>query len=68
MMEMEMESVGGAWVAGSVMRLTLDVNLGHDHGVMRSSPMLGCALGLESLRLPLPLPLLVHTLFSHISL
>ena len=39
---------GGAWVAQLVECPTLDFGSGHDLRVMRSNPMSGCTLGMES--------------------
>ena len=38
----------GAWVAQSVKNLTLDFGSGHDLRILRSSPMLGFVLSVES--------------------
>ena len=38
----------GAWVAQSVEHLTLDFGSGHDLRVVRSSPLSGSMLGVES--------------------
>jgi len=49
----------GAWVAQLVKHLILGFGSGHDLRVMRSSPMLGSALTMESAldSFPLPFPL-----------
>ena len=61
--------VGGAWVAQSVKRPTLDFGSGHDLTVREKEPHVGlCADGVEpawdSLSLPLSLPLPCSYLLS----
>ena len=52
----------GAWVAQSVKRRTLDFGSGHDLRAIRSSPVLGSALGIGHAKiLSLPLPLSAPT-------
>ena len=52
-----MQTCGGAWVAQSVERLTLDFSSGHDLRVVGSSPALGSARTARSLPGILSLPL-----------